>query len=206
MALCKWNHRFAGVLHEQIGYVEICVRNSIDRQLRRLALAETGGEDWTESSHTPELVSKTVKGQIRKAADLAWATRMEQRPVTHDDVVAKLMWGTWVKIIGNAEITGKAELQQELWHMSVSRAFPNVPQNESDRLAIARNLVYLRTVRNKAAHFDNLSSAAAQKRRIINASFYLLSGIDQSFLHGWFDSSALRATSRERQRILQPSS
>lgn len=201
LSLCKWNHRFAGVLHEQIGYVEICVRNAIDRQLRQLALDETGHEDWTEPSHTPELVSKTVKGQIRKAVDLAQSTRIEQRAISHDDVVAKLMWGTWVKIIGNAETTAKTEQQQELWHISVSRAFPNVPQNESGRLAIARNLAYLRTVRNKAAHFDNLTTTAKQKRRVINASMYLLAGVDKSFSHGWFNASVLRAMSREWQEI-----
>lgn len=203
MSLCKWNHHFAGVLHEQIGYVEICVRNAIDRQLRQLAMEETGNEDWTEPSHTPELVNKTVKGQIRKALDLARSTRIEQRPVTHDDVVSKLMWGTWVKIIGNAETTEKTEQQQELWRISVCRAFPNVPQDESGRLAIARNLAYLRTVRNKAAHFDNLTTTAKQKRRVINSSMYLLSAVDKSFSRGWFDAAALRAVSRDWQAIIQ---
>lgn len=204
LSLCKWNHRFAGVLHEQIGYVEICVRNAIDRQLRQLALAETGYEDWTNPQHMPDLVGKTVKGQIRKARDLAQqALRTSRNEITHDDVVSKLMWGTWSKIVGNAETGEKTERQQALWRMAVSGVFPNAPQNEQGRLAVARNLVYLRSVRNKAAHFDNLSTVSEQKRRVINASLYLLSNVDRSFVHGWFDASALRAMSRERQAILE---
>lgn len=204
LSLCRWNHRFAGILHEQIGYVEICVRNAIDRQLRRLALAETGHEDWTNPQHMPDLVSKTVTGQIRKARDLAQqALQTSRNEITHDDVVSKLMWGTWAKIVGNAETTEKTQHQQELWRLAVSGAFPNAPQNEQGRLAVARNLVYLRSARNKAAHFDNLSTVSKQKRRVINASMYLLSGVDKSFTHGWFNASALRAMSRERQAILQ---
>lgn len=204
LSLCKWNHRFAGVLHEQIGYVEICVRNAIDRQLKSLALAETGYEDWTNPQHMPDLVSKTVKGQIRKARDLAQQEKgTSRREITHDDVVSKLMWGTWSKIVGNAETTEKTEQQQALWRAAVSGAFPNAPQNEQGRLSVARNLAYLRSARNKAAHFDNLSTVSKHKRRVINASFYLLSSVDKSFVHGWFDASVLRAMSRERQSILQ---
>lgn len=204
LRLCKWNHGFAGVLHEQIGYVEICVRNAIDRQLRQLALTETGHEDWTNPRYMPDLVGKTVKGQIRKARDLAQqALQTSRNEITHDDVVSKLMWGTWSKIVGNAETTERTRQQQELWRIGVCGAFPNAPQNERGRLSVARNLVYLRSARNKAAHFDNLSTVSEQKRRVINASLYLLSSVDNSFVYGWFDASTLRAMSRERRAILQ---
>lgn len=63
--------------------------------------------------------------------------------------------------------------------------------------------MYLRSARNKAAYFDSLSTVSEQKRRVINASPYLLSGVDRSFAPGWFNASALRAISRERQAILE---
>lgn len=53
--------------------------------------------------------------------------------------------------------------------------------------------MYLRSARNKAAYFDSLSTVSEQKRRVINASPYLLSGVDRSFAPGWFNASALRA-------------
>lgn len=33
LALYRWNNRCAGVVHEQIGYIEAAVRNTVDRQL-----------------------------------------------------------------------------------------------------------------------------------------------------------------------------
>lgn len=56
--------------------------------------------------------------------------------------------------------------------------------------------MYLRSARNKAAYFDSLSTVSEQKRRVINASPYLLSGVDRSFAPGWFNASALRAISQ----------
>ncbi|WP_125982110.1 Abi family protein [Bifidobacterium goeldii] len=201
LSLCKWNHRFAGVLHEQIGYVEIAVRNAIDRQLRVMALNEHNDEQWTSEEHEPVLVSKLISKQIREARHLAMAA-LPGQPISHDDVLSKLMWGTWVKMIGLPEHSERTTLQRELWQLQIAQAFPNTQQDESGRQAVARNLAYLRGVRNKAAHFDNLYTAADQKRRIINASMYLLTAIDKNFARGWLDISRLRREANTKNALL----
>lgn len=200
VALCKWNHRFAGVLHEQIGYVEIAVRNAIDRQLRNLARIQNGNESWTCEGNEPGQVGKIIGKQIREARHLAIAAHPGQA-ITHDDVLSKLMWGTWVKLIGLPEDSERTELQRELWASCISQAFPQVMHDEPGRQGIARNLGYLRGIRNRAAHFDNLYDAATHKRRIINAAMYLLTAIDKDFSHGWIDISRLRKEARAKDEL-----
>lgn len=201
VALCKWNHRFAGVLHEQIGYVEIAVRNAIDRQLRALARIRNGNESWTCEGNEPEQVLKIIGKQIREARHLTIAAHPGQS-ITHDDVLSKLMWGTWVKLIGLPEDSERTELQRKLWASCISHAFPRAMQDESGRQSIAKNLGYLRGIRNRATHFDNLYDAATHKRRIINASMYLLTAIDKDFSRGWIDIGRLRKEARAKDELL----
>ncbi|WEV69747.1 hypothetical protein OZX73_02385 [Bifidobacterium sp. ESL0775] len=197
--LCRWNHDFAGIVHQQIGYVEIAVRNTIDRALRQLAFTKTGNEFWTNQGNEPVIVYKIIRKPIENARNRAYKEHPDG--ISHDDVVAKLMWGTWLKLIGE-DIPIENQLQQNLWTTSLFSAFPNVQPNEQGRLRISRNLSYLRSVRNKAAHFDNLTETAEHKRRVINASLFLLHAIDDDFTHGWFQPNTIRQEARKRDTIM----
>jgi hypothetical protein len=197
--LCKWNLRYAGVLHEQIGIVEIAVRNAVDRSLRQLCIEECGDERWTIQGNEPVLIDKLLQKQLQEARSLAISDR-HAREVTHDDILSKLMWGTWIKIVGRPQVD--VGLQSDLWRMAVHAAFPNIAPDESGRRQISKNLYFLRFVRNRAAHFDNLQEQAVQVQRVINASLYLLHAIDNSFSSGWMSPSRLRQTARERSHIL----
>ena len=205
LALCKWNHEFAGVLHEQIGYVEVCVRNAIDRELRIMSRAQTGDSCWTNLEHAPEIVAKLLSRQIREARSAAKVSLDATVQITHDDILSKLMWGTWVKIVGLPEASEKTDLQQELWSTSLYRAFPNVSAGEEGRQKIAGNLGYLRIVRNKAAHFDNLYDAADHRKRVVNASLSLLTSIDKDFGRGWLNISRFRTAAKKKQELLPAS-
>ncbi|WEV46400.1 hypothetical protein OZX62_08150 [Bifidobacterium sp. ESL0690] len=197
--LCKQNHAFAGTLHQQIGYVEIAVRNTIDRALRQLSLQENGSELWTEEDNAPTIIYKIIRAPIANARKRAY--KKHGSTITHDDVVSNLMWGTWIKLVGE-DIKIENELQRQLWQTALANAFPNVTPDENGRKQISRNLCYLREIRNRAAHFDNLDDAAKHKRRIINASLFLLHAIDDDFTHGWFDPAAIRNAVKQRDAIL----
>ena len=197
MLICKSNHELAGILHEQIGYVEICVRNAIDLELRKLALKEKQNEEWTNPLYMPDSVKDLIENQIKKAREIA----VRSHPggsVNHDDILSKLMWGTWVKLVGSSETNSNNRIQQKLWKDAVCNAFPFVncskinKQDDYGRKIISRNLIYIKEIRNKAAHFDNLYSIAQKNKNLINALFTLLHAVNESFTIGWIDPAKIR--------------
>ena len=181
-------------------------RNAIDVQLRKLSLAERGTEDWTKAGRVPNLVHSLISGVLREARSRATADagkrlhRVSHRcdsNVLHADVLSQLMWGTWVKLIGQSQTCKNTIVQQKLWRDCLNRAFKHGPSGEAGRLKLSKQLFYLRNVRNSEAHFDNLYNAAQGINRIINACYSVLNSIDPDLTHGWVDSRLLRRKARE---------
>ncbi|MDZ7549886.1 Abi family protein [Bifidobacteriaceae bacterium NR047] len=208
MLICKSNHELAGVLHEQIGYVEICVRNSIDLELRKLALKEKQNEEWTNPLYTPDLVKDLIENQIKQAREIAVRSHAGAS-INHDDILSKLMWGTWVKLVGTSETKNSNRIQQKLWKEAVCNAFPFVncskinKEDDEDRKVIAQNLIYIKEIRNKAAHFDNLYNIAKGKRNLTNALFMLLHSVNESFTTGWIDSAKIRKAANKYLELMK---
>ena len=119
------------------------------------------------------------------------------------------MWGTWVKLIGSSETTKNNLIQQKLWQISICNAFPFVNDSKSnkkydeDRKTIAKNLIiYIKEIRNKAAHFDNLYNIAKGKRNLTNALFTLLHSVNKSFTNGWIDSAKIRKAANKYLELI----
>lgn len=208
MLICKSNHELAGVLHEQIGYVEICVRNSIDLELRKLALKEKKNEEWTNPLYTPDLVKDLIENQIKQAREIAVRSHAGAS-INHDDILSKLMWGTWVKLVGTSETKNSNRIQQKLWKEAVCNAFSFVncskinKEDDEDRKVIAQNLIYIKEIRNKAAHFDNLYNIAKGKRNLTNALFMLLHSVNESFTTGWIDPAKIRKAANKYLELMK---
>lgn len=208
MLICKSNHELAGILHDQIGYVEICVRNSIDLELRKLALKEKQNEEWTNPLYMPDLVKDLIENQIKQAREIAVRSH-SGGSVNHDDILSKLMWGTWVKLVGSSETENSNRIQQKLWKEALCNAFPFVncskinKEADEDRKKIAQNLIYIKEIRNKAAHFDNLYSIAKGKRNLTNALFTLLHAVNESFTTGWIDPSKIRKAANKYLELIK---
>ncbi len=209
--LAKWNQEFAGLLHTQIGYVELATRNAIDAQLRKLSLGETRTEDWTQAGHVPHLVHSLISGIINEARSRAAADASERlrrnshrndSEVTHADVLSQLMWGTWVKLIGRSYTSERTLVQQELWRSCLCSAFKHGPSGEAGRTKLSKQLFYLRSVRNSEAHFDTLYNAAQNINRIINTCYSVLNSIDPNLTHGWIAPELLRHKARELKELM----
>ena len=205
--LAKWNQEFAGLLHTQIGYT----RNAIDVRLRKLSLDENGTEDWTASGYVPNLVHSLISGIITEARSRAKADAEERSRrnshrsdsnVLHADVLAQLMWGTWVKLIGQSTTSEKTIIQQKLWEKCLSSAFSHGPRGETGRIKVSKQLYYLRSVRNSEAHFDNLSNIAKNVNRIINTCYSVLNSMNPDLTHGWLDPGLLRKKARELEGLV----
>ncbi|KAA8823367.1 hypothetical protein EMO92_10095 [Bifidobacterium reuteri] len=211
IALCQWNQRFAGILHSQLGYVELAVRNTLDRQLRELSFREKGSQDWCLPGNAPDLVNRLIRGTLHDANDRARADARQRvrrgshranAEVIHDDVLSQLMWGTWVKLIGNPETSEKTLDQQELWMTATRNAFPYASDGETGRIKTSLGLQYIRRVRNNEAHYDNLYKEARNVNKIIGTSMSLLNSINPAFTQNWIDTAALRRAARELNTIL----
>lgn len=192
-ALCIWNQSFAGVLHAQIGVVELAIRNAVDRSLKSRCLIEFGTSEWTSAGLAPKDVDALVHGDISRARSRAHKAHAN---ATHDDVVAQLMWGTWVKLVGSGVTSHATDTQRSLWSSSLHNAFPGLPGDESGRLLLAKRVEFLRRVRNREAHFDNLYAEARNVNKIIGSSCSILRSISSDISNGWLDCAGLRMNAR----------
>ena len=215
ICLCRWNQNFAGTLHSQLGYVELAVRNALDHELRLLATDENMTPDWCLPGNAPDAVIRLIRKPLRDAYNRALqdaarrtsrATHRNNNTVVHDDVLGQLMWGSSVKMIGDPETSDRTAIQQTLWASTTHKAFPNVPNSEQGRLLTAKRLDYIRQIRNRAAHFDNLFTTANDINRIIGTAIAILQSINTRFNQGWIDTAALRQSARELRGILATSS
>lgn len=211
LELARWNQEFAGLLHTQIGYVELATRNAIDGQLRKLSLAETGTENWTMAGCVPDSVHSLIRKMLEDARSRARndaggrSARNSHRDddsVLHADVLSQLMWGTWLKLIGRNDSSQDTGTQQQLWRSSLRSAFPHGPGGEAGRIKLAGQLYYLRGIRNSEAHFDNLYGAARDVNRIIGNCYAVLSSINPDLRQGWIDPGLLRCKARELKGLL----
>lgn len=106
-AMYLWTNELAGALHALIALVEVAVRNALDRELSDWNAFRSGERAWTLHGNAEEPLYSLVKDDLnktRKAAKRAAHFRASEHPrygvdPTHDDVVAQLMFGTWVKLL-----------------------------------------------------------------------------------------------------------
>lgn len=204
--LYLWATQLAGALHAQLSFVEIAVRNAIDTRLGELALLDGSLSDWTTEGATPEAVYTLLRRQLadaRSRASVAAAERgtRHQRSgegATHDDVVAQLMFGAWVKLIRPVSRTESAGRQQRLWRDTLRHAFPNAPGDDAGRIAIGKQLETLRRLRNRVAHHDNLLEVDVRHR--MNGMLSVLATIDDEYPSLAASKSTLRRLAREDPR------
>ena len=101
-------------------------------------------------------------------------------PVTHDDLVAHLTFGTWVGLLPRRQLSGHLGPAGNvvLWNQALMRAFPN-HQNPT---VISYWLSGLRLVRNRVAHMESLLDVDAI--RVNRTAIRLLRAVD-STLGDW---------------------
>lgn len=204
--LYLWATELSGALHAQLSYVELAVRNAIDAQLSAWNAAQGYTSEWTAvGGAAPELYS-LLRRQLATAREWAEREAGERHPshprhgvaVTHDDVIAQLMFGAWVKLIRPISSTESSETQKQLWADALGAAFPRAEQTERGRVAVGDQLETMRRLRNRVAHHDNLLAVNVPHR--LNGILSLLSKVDGSFPRLAAARSPLRRLNREDPR------
>ena len=174
--LYRWNTEASGALHEVLGVVEVVVRNAIDGQLRAwnsTRPARPGSppytDEWIANPARPvwDFLNPKQRGGGRHSAyqsalGRALSDRDARRashpragaPVTHDDLVAHLTFGTWVSLLPRRQLNGTVGPPGNvvLWKQALCKAFPNHPNPTVIRFWLSN----LRTARNRLAHVEPL--------------------------------------------------
>ena len=159
--LYRWNSQVALAIFDDLGVLEVAMRSAMAKEL-----LATFGSKWFNH---PFLFDDGSKNLINDA--IKQGRNASNRPSTPEDehgkLVADLMFGFWVKILGRGSdqrikdsITGKITSHRKmiydelLWKPALHRAFPGV--GKFDRITIERAAHDLQFVRNRVAHHEHV--------------------------------------------------
>ncbi len=210
--LCRWNTRLSGALHAQISYLEVAVRNALDQVLGAWNSQHPSvsraydAREWTRENAAVGLLYHVLGGDIREARRRAKkeADRRERShprqgvPPNHGDVVAQLMFGSWCKLLRDADdLTAKVR-QSVLWHEAIHTAFPRRAADDASRLQLANRLDRVRRLRNRVAHHDSLLGVDINRR--LNDMLAILADVNPAY-PGWaMEGTLVRKIAREDPR------
>lgn len=172
--LYLWAADLARALFSTIAFVEVGLRNAMDRKLRAWNDQQgiDYGEDWALRKGAAPLLYDLVTHKSLAVAQNFAREQSRLRPkthprrlaaVTHDDVVSHFMFGTWVYLI-KPRVRNQPQQCQQLWHECLSDAFPHADPSDSGRERLGEQLDRVRKLRNRVAHHENLLSVDIRRR------------------------------------------
>ncbi|MBT1160678.1 MULTISPECIES: Abi family protein [Bifidobacterium] len=210
VSLYRWNQEFISVVLKHSSDVEMAVRNAMDRQLRHLSRNRYNMPDWIgiEDNSTPDEIYSVLGKGIRDARVHA-KTEAHQRPKDHprfgvrptrDDVLAQLTFGTWDILLGsNISVRETTSVPQLLWAEGLCEAFPGMSADDLARRHLSLKLKRIRTLRNRAAHGENLLRVEPERR--LTDMLSILSVINPGFPQWSMQHSRYRAVAKKRPRF-----
>ena len=144
LELYAWNVDMAAACLETMAYVEVMLRNAIDRELALYAREESRGIPWfmvpsiTGASHAAITLSvEQTRGRLRG---------LSPHRDSRNQIIAGLSFGFWSQLFGSGH--------EELWRAALSKALPGADRNL--RKSVSAKLERLRPFRNRLAHHDSL--------------------------------------------------
>lgn len=142
VALYRWNTAVSGAIWEDLGHLEVMLRNALDRQLRRRHDSRGRTGTWLNDP-AGELQVRT-RAEITTARD---RVRQKGKAVTHDQVMSELSFGFWRYLISRRH--------QVLWP-DLASGFAYAPNRALQ--TVERPLVRLYDLRNRLAHHQRVFS------------------------------------------------
>lgn len=172
--LYLWAADLAGALFSTIAFVEVGLRNAMDRRLRAWNDQQgiDYGEEWALRKGAAPLLYELVTHKSLASAQNFASEQSRLRPkshprrlvaITHDDVVSHFMFGTWVYLI-KPRVWNQPLQCQQLWQECLSCAFPYADPSDSGRERLGDQLDRVRKLRNRVAHHENLLSVDIRRR------------------------------------------
>ena len=182
LALYQWNIEAAAAVLSTLSIVEVALRDTIDRKLRKWNLCHGGTAEWIVNPQVPlsHIVRETPphswsQNRRRRYGDLYhkwWEAKARNgmrdvlgRPVnhhpTHDDLVASLTFGMWRHLIPKpVKLGGRANGPQvDIWNQAISYGTELFPEGRGFNASPGTAYFWCSTLnyaRNRAAHLEPL--------------------------------------------------
>lgn len=163
--LYRWNLAMSGALHESLTIVEVVLRNAMNRELKIWNLGRSGAtQEWVKYPAAPlvHLLNPGQKSTFTSAHSRALESRSLRSighrrynaPITHDDLVANITFGTWRNLLPHRLQDGTIgpPRKRAMWTHALSHAFPNHPHATAVHYWVSQ----VRTLRNRVAHAEPL--------------------------------------------------
>lgn len=211
--LYEWNLRLGAAFQEVMMLMEVAVRNAIDTQLRPWNVAQSGNTHNPGATFTEEWVAfpalplhGLMTNHYKKANDYAKAARAKRpphhprkkAPISHDDLLAQLSFGTWPSILPDPNRPGANIPKRRLWDEAIAQAFPKADPGTAGIQQVAVPLKRLHNLRNRVAHGELLLDVNVQAR--FSDVLRVLAFIDQDLADWCVDVSRVRAVGKERPK------
>jgi len=151
--LYRWASSVALAVFDDLGHVEVAMRSAMAREL-----AGRYGLQWYENK---ELLDQDTIDLIETARDRTRLDGLRDDPqLRHGKLVASLMFGFWVKLLGRGgyiEVDGSPQRRiydTHVWKKAVRRAFPFV--GDLDRQRVETVARHVQALRNRIAHHEHI--------------------------------------------------
>lgn len=149
VALYDWNILMTGALHEDIGRVEIVVRNALDQALTAYGQRQAWPTAWYQRSVLfPGGHGRQALKDIATARDRA--TKRGRTGEVHGKVIAELTFGFWRYLCTAPYLTS-------MWVPALIDAFPNHPAAGDPRRVradVEDRMQRVHFLRNRVAHHE----------------------------------------------------
>lgn len=153
MDLYRWASSVALAVFDDLGHLEVAMRSAMAREL-----AATYGINWYERV---EILDEDTLELISEAWQTGHLSKLDADSIViHGKLVATLMFGFWVKILGKGGYQGTDEDRSRriydtlLWKPALRRAFPEV--GDFDRSRVEASARRVRSLRNRIAHHEHI--------------------------------------------------
>lgn len=153
ITLYRWAGSVALAVFDDLATLEVAMRSAMARELAR-----EYGLEWFQ--RTDLLDDDTLK-LIREAYRVGRLGSLDAgSDVIHGKLVATLMFGFWVKILGRGTYQGSGANRRRriydtlLWKPALRRAFPNV--GDLDRSVVETAARRVQSLRNRIAHHEHI--------------------------------------------------
>lgn len=152
----QWNIKLAESLIPALSYLEIGLRNGVDR-----AIAAAFGKDWLRN---PPIRLQLNQFDLEKIDEQKRDIQKEKGwAATHDDLVAKLGFGFWSALFHK-------RYDPILWQQdgTLIAIFPNMQRALRSRKYIAPKLHMIRLIRNRTAHHEPIWNHAHPDVQVVH--------------------------------------
>lgn len=207
LQLYQWHGELTASVQTVLGNTEVILRNAIDARLQTWNTANLpGATSWLLDEPAAPLRSLSAakrKDALRRAKKQATARPADHRrynqPVSHDDVLAQIMFGMWRDLLPNHLPDANPETRENhnrmrLWDEALRNAFPNA-KDPDGQLTFWR-VAHLHRLRNRVSHVEPLLDMDV--RAHIQEAFDLVTSINPTVAQWLTGTSQVSAVLRRK--------